>query len=66
MKMSSAAIANSFKLDDTLFVDKDKEGNIVGFEILDASSREDLISNLEKNVEDGVPVSIINSTPVVA
>ena len=66
VKMSDVAIANSVKLDDTFFVDKDRGGNIVGFEILDASSRRDLISNLEENVEDGIPVSIINSTPVIA
>lgn len=66
MKMSEAAISNTHKLDDTFFVDKDAKGNIVGFEILDASSRKDLISNLERDVAAGVPVSIINSTPVAA
>ncbi len=66
MKISEAAIKNTLKLDDTFLVDKDAEGNVVGFEILDASSREDLISNLEKDVAGGVPVSIINSTPVFA
>lgn len=66
MKMSDAAIVNSVKLDDTLFADKDAQGDIVGFEILDASSRAGLIASLEGNVVSGVPVSIINSTPIAA
>ena len=66
MKMSESLIAVTIKLDDTFFVDKDENGGIVGFEILNASSRQDFIENLEKNVSDGVPVSIINGTPVTA
>lgn len=66
MKMSEAVIANTLKLDDSFFVDKDDNGNIVGLEILDASSQEDLIKNLEMNVLDGVPVDMVSSTPVVA
>ena len=66
MKMSDAVISNTTKLDDSFFVDKDAKGNIVGLEILDASSRQDLLSSLEKDVEAGVPVSFISSTPVAA
>ena len=66
MKMSESLVADTVKLDDTFFVDKDKEGGIVGFEILDASSRQGFIQNLEKNVSGGVPVSIIDGTPVIA
>jgi len=66
MKVSDAAIANSIKLDETLLVDKDADGNVVGFEILDASSRKGLVSSLEGSVEQGISVSIVNSTPVFA
>jgi len=66
MKMSEAAIADTVKLNDTTIVDKDKEGNVVGLEILDASSQVEFMRALEGNVQDGVPVSIVNSTPVAA
>jgi|CXWL01.1.fsa_nt_gi uncharacterized protein YuzE len=66
MKMSESRVANTVKLDDTFLVDKDEKGNIVGFEILDASSRTGFIQNLEEGVLEGIPVSIITGTPVVA
>lgn len=66
MKVSQATVAQTVKLDDALLVDKDSEGNIVGLEILDASSQENLIQNLEKNVLDGVPVDMTFSTPIFA
>lgn len=66
MKVSQATVAQTVKLDDALLVDKDSEGNIVGLEILDASSQENLIQNLEKNVRDGVPVDMTFSTPIFA
>ncbi len=66
MQVSQAAVAQTVKLDDTLIVDKDSGGNIVGLEILDASSQEDLIKNLEGNVLNGVPVDMISSTPIAA
>ena len=66
MKVSQAAVAQTVKLDDALLVDKDSNGNIVGLEILDASSQEDLIKNLEGNVLGGVPVDMLFGTPVAA
>lgn len=66
MKVSEGAVANTVKMDDTLIVDKDSQGNIVGFEILDASSNEELIKSLEGNVDSGVGINIVTSTPVLA
>lgn len=66
VQMSDAVITDSVKLDETFLVDKDADGNIVGFEILDASSRTGLVASLEGDVDQGVPVSIVNSTPVLA
>ncbi len=66
MKVSQASVAKTVKLDDTLLVDKDNNGNIVGLEILDASSQQDLIKNLEGNVREGVPVDMLFGTPVAA
>jgi len=66
MKVSQATVARTVKLDDTLLVDKDHNGNIVGLEILDASSQEDLVKNLEGSVLNGVPVDMVLGTPVAA
>lgn len=66
MKVSQSVVASTTKLDDTLIVDKDEHGNIVGFEILDASSNEELIKSLEGNVDTGVGIDIVRSTPALA
>ena len=58
MKVSPNRVSATTRLDDALVVDRDKSGNIVGFEILGASCQGTLIKNLEKNVANGVPVTI--------
>lgn len=64
--VSKEKIAQTIKSNDRFLIDMDAAGNVVGFEILDASSQQNLVENLKKNVGRGVPVSIQESTPVVA
>ena len=66
VRVSDAVVADTIKFDDTLFVDKDSTGSIVGIEILDASKKGDFVSSLEGSVPRGIPVSIVNNTPVAA
>ncbi len=66
MRISNGAIAQSAKLDDTIYVDKDAQDNILGFEILNASAREDFADVLKGSVGMSVPVSIISGTPMLA
>lgn len=64
MKVSPNPVSATTRLDDVLIVDKDKNGNIVGFEILSASSQDALIKGLKTNVANGVPVAISEATPI--
>ena len=57
-------VYKSIRIDDLLVVDVAKSGNIVGMELLNASSKQG--EELEKNIREGIPVNIISSTPVTA
>ncbi|MBI4067982.1 DUF2283 domain-containing protein [Candidatus Kaiserbacteria bacterium] len=63
VNVGSEPVAKTHKMDDRLLVDMDKAGKIVGIEILDASSQTELIENLKRNVEAGIPIDITSSTP---
>ena len=66
VNVSKSKVARTIKNDERFLVDVDAKGNVVGIEILDASSQQELISNLEKNVASGVPITIQTSTPTAA
>lgn len=66
VSMTSGQVAKTVKVNDRLNMDVDTGGNTIGIEILDASSQEDLVSSIRRNVAEGVPVSIDTSTPAVA
>jgi|GEM_PF-1298390 len=62
VQVSESDVASTVSLGDTLLVDKDSHGSIVGFEILDASSQENVIRSLESNIGAGVPITIVENT----
>ncbi len=66
LKLSESAIVETRRSDDHLMYDIDKDGNIVGIEILNFSSNKDGLENLKMNVLNGVPVEITSSTPSLA
>jgi uncharacterized protein YuzE len=57
-------VVKTVSVNEYLKADLDKNGETIGIEILDASSKQG--SELEKNIRNGVPVEIISSTPVTA
>lgn len=63
-KVSSGKVNKSIRMNDRLVVDVSKDGNIVGMELLDASSKQG--EELEKNILQGVPINIVSRTPVTA
>ena len=65
VNVSSAKIAKTIKTEERFLVDVDSVGNVVGIEILDASSQQELVDNLTKNAGRGAPISIEKSTPIV-
>ena len=62
--VSAEKIEKSVRVNDRLVVDMSKDGNIVGMELLDASSKQG--EELEKNLRQGVPINITSSVPVEA
>lgn len=66
VSITSEAVAKTIKVTDRLVMDVDASGNTVGLEILNASSQEELIGNIQKGVAEGIPVSIHSSTPALA
>lgn len=65
MKLADTKVAKTMEINDNLIIDLDSEGKMIGVEILEASSQDALIKNLQVNVENGmgVPVYINESTP---
>ncbi|MFA6257039.1 MAG: DUF2283 domain-containing protein [Candidatus Paceibacterota bacterium] len=57
-------IAKSVKVDDRLVVDLSSAGDVVGMELLDASSKQGLA--LQENLKNGIPINISSSTPLMA
>lgn len=62
--VKSDKVTRSIKVDNRLVVDLSSTGDIVGMELLDASSKQG--QELEKNIRQGVPINIISATPVSA
>ena len=60
--VSAGKVEKSVRMNDRLVVDMSKNGNVIGIELLDASSKQG--EELEKNIRQGVPISIVSSTPV--
>jgi uncharacterized protein YuzE len=65
INVGSGKVAKTIKTEERFLVDVDSEGNVVGMEILDASSQQELVDNLKKNVARGAPITIESSTPLV-
>ena len=63
---SKERIEKTLKINDRINVDTDKSGNIVGVEVLDASSQKAHGLNLEQYVRTGVPMEITTAAPVAA
>jgi len=63
-KLGEGRVAKTIKMEDRFLMDVDGSGNVLGIEILDASSQQNLVENLKLNVASGVPISITEDTPL--
>lgn len=63
LSLIEGVVASTLKVNDRLMMDLDAQGNTLGLEILDASTQEELVQNLRKNAESGIPVSIEVAMP---
>ena len=66
LAIGTGKVSRTLEMEDRLLVDVDNAGRIIGIEILDASSQQDLVKNLKASVEGGAPIEIISKTPTVA
>jgi uncharacterized protein YuzE len=62
--IKKAKIAKTFPVNECVNIDLDKNGEAVGIELLNASSKQGI--ELEKSIKNGIPVEVIAGTPVVA
>ncbi len=51
-------VSKTLKVKDRLFVDVSSKGDVLGIELLDASSIQS--KELEKNIRNGIPVNLIS------
>jgi uncharacterized protein YuzE len=61
--IKAGKVAKTIPVNQHLNIDVDNNGETIGIELLEASSKQGL--ELEKMVRTGVPVSIINGTPAI-
>ena len=63
LHLKKGVVKETLKMSDILFVDSDKKGNILGIEILNASSqfKSKNKNKFEKSIIDGIPVEILSA-----
>lgn len=57
-------ISKTIRVNENTLVDVDSKDKVLGYEILNYSEHQD-VRALEKNVEEGIPVNITQTTPSV-
>ena len=62
IKIKDAKVKKTKEINDQVIADLDSQGNIIGIEILDASSQQSLVKSLEKNAKNGVPIEIVSTS----
>jgi len=63
--MKKGKVAKTLEMNERLIVDVDKNGNILGIEMLDASGQLPK-GGLQNGIASGIPVMITVGTPVAA
>ena len=65
MTLRKGRVAKTVEMSDSVIIDLDKKGNLLGIEMLDASNQLPK-EGLSKNVVSGIPIEIISGTPTAA
>jgi uncharacterized protein YuzE len=63
MTLRKGKVAKTVEMSESVIVDPDKKGHLLGIEMLDASNQLPK-QGLTRNVMAGIPIEIISSTPV--
>ncbi len=65
MVLRKGKVAKTVEMSESVIIDLDKKGNLLGIEMLSASKQLPK-EGLTKNVAAGIPIEIVSSTPVAA
>lgn len=65
MTLRKGKVAKTVEMSDSVIIDLDKKGNLLGIEMLDASKQLPK-QGFTKNVVAGIPIEIISRKPVAA
>jgi uncharacterized protein YuzE len=65
MVLRKGKVSKTVEMSDNVIVDLDKKGNLLGIEMLEASTQLSKKS-LKDSVIKGIPISVISRTPVTA
>lgn len=63
--LQEGKIVKTLELENKMIVDLNSKGGIVGIEILNYSSQQD-VKKLEESIKEGIPVKITQKTPTAA
>lgn len=63
IKVGTGKVSRTVAINENTFVDMDSKENVVGYEILNYSLREDS-QEIERSILSGIPVHITQATPV--
>ncbi len=66
--LQEGKVEKTIEMNDRLIVDVNKDGNVIGIEVLDVTNQIQPrgLADFEKNVLNGIPGSIVNETPATA
>lgn len=63
MTLRKGKVAKTVEMSDSVIIDLDRKGNLLGIEMLDASNQLPR-EGLTKNVMAGIPIEITSGTPI--
>ena len=65
LNVNEGKVAKTVEMKNGVVVDVGEKGNIIGIEILNFSSQQN-IKKLQESAKDGMPINIVSGTPVFA
>lgn len=65
MVLRKGKVAKTVEMSESVIIDLDKKGHLLGIEMLSASKQLPK-EGLTKNVVSGIPIEIVSNTPVAA
>ena len=61
IRLKNTKVKKTKEVSDRLVIDLDLRGDVVGIEVLNASTQQGIVKNLEKNAEKGIPIEIVSA-----